>query len=101
MGICLDAYHVQDTSTGRLVAQLPTRLGTCNVMRQNPWNACLALGHPNGVVTMWSPNVGTPLVKMLCHGVRLQPRQQFGFEIFDRQDKPKQHIMYTEMLVDK
>ena len=60
---------LQDTSTGQLVAQTATKLGTCNVMRQNPWNACLALGHPNGVVTMWSPNVTVPLVRMLCHRV--------------------------------
>lgn len=52
------------------MAQLPTRLGPCEVMRQNPWNACVALGHAKGVVTMWAPNTGTPLVRMLCHQVR-------------------------------
>ena len=60
---------VQDTSTGELVAQLSTKLGSCDVLRQNPWNACLCLGHANGVVTMWSPNIGQPLVKMLSHKV--------------------------------
>ena len=59
----------QDTSTGEMAACLTTRMGTCDVMRQNPFNACLALGHPNGVVTMWAPNMGVPLVRMLCHKV--------------------------------
>lgn len=57
----------QDTSHGQLVAQHKTRLGPCDVMRQNPWNAVLNLGHSNGTVTMWSPNITSPLVKMLCH----------------------------------
>jgi len=56
-----------DTTTGQLVAQHRTKLGPCDVMRQNPWNAVQCLGHGNGTVTMWSPNVTQPLVKMLCH----------------------------------
>ena len=44
-------------------------MGTCDVMRQNPWNAVMNLGHSNGVVSMWTPNMGTPVVKMLCHKV--------------------------------
>ena len=44
-----------------------TRLGPCSVMKQNPWNAVLGLGHAGGVVTMWTPNITTPVVKMLCH----------------------------------
>lgn len=57
----------QDTSTGQLVAEARTRLGACNVMRQNPYNAVMSAGHSNGTVTMWSPTMSTPLVKMLCH----------------------------------
>ena len=44
-------------------------MGTCDVMRQNPWNAVMNLGHSNGVVSMWTPNMSTPVVKMLCHKV--------------------------------
>lgn len=36
-------------------------------MASNPTNAILHLGHSSGVVTLWSPNVKEPLVKMLCH----------------------------------
>jgi hypothetical protein len=36
-------------------------------MRQNPHNAVLCCGHANGTVTMWTPNITTPVVKMLCH----------------------------------
>ena len=46
-------------------------MGTCDVMRQNPWNAVMNLGHSNGVVSMWTPNMSTPVVKMLCHKVTL------------------------------
>lgn len=56
-----------DTSTGQNVVELKPRLGEVKVMRQNPRNAILHLGHNNGTVTLWSPNVTTPLVKMLCH----------------------------------
>lgn len=60
----------QDTSTGQLVAQHRTRLGPCGVMAQNSWNGVLGLGHANGSVTMWTPNITTPVVRLLCHRVR-------------------------------
>ncbi|MEW5304015.1 MAG: hypothetical protein WDW36_006654 [Sanguina aurantia] len=57
----------QDTSTGHIVAQHKTKLGPCSVLRQNPHNAMMCLGHARGTVTMWSPNLTTAAVKMLCH----------------------------------
>uniref|UniRef100_A0A7S3DE57 BING4 C-terminal domain-containing protein n=1 Tax=Palpitomonas bilix TaxID=652834 RepID=A0A7S3DE57_9EUKA len=57
----------QDVSTGQVVAELKTKLGRTKVMRHNPYNAVMHVGHANGVVTMWSPNMTTPLVKMMCH----------------------------------
>jgi U3 small nucleolar RNA-associated protein 7 len=57
----------QDTSTGKVVAEHRTRLGKCDTMTQNPFNAIMHLGHSNGTVTFWSPSMSTPLVKMLCH----------------------------------
>eukprot|EP00891_Asterochloris_glomerata_P003549 jgi/Astpho2/3549/fgenesh1_pm.00057_%23_8_t len=57
----------QDTSTGHIVAQHKTKMGPCDVLRHNPYNGVSLLGHANGTVTMWAPNTGTPLVKMLVH----------------------------------
>ncbi|KAL1984949.1 hypothetical protein VTN96DRAFT_8505 [Rasamsonia emersonii] len=56
-----------DTSIGKLVAELPTRLGSPTALCQNPWNAILHVGHQNGTVTLWSPNSQTALVKALVH----------------------------------
>ena len=57
----------QDTSTGNLICEHRTKLGTCDTMTQNPYNAVMALGHNNGTVTMWTPNMTKPVVQMLCH----------------------------------
>lgn len=58
-------YH--DTSTGSLVSQHRTRLGPCDVLRQNPQNAVLHLGHSNGQVSLYSPAMSEPLVKIHAH----------------------------------
>jgi len=58
-------YH--DTSTGSLVSQHRTKLGSCSVLKQNPTNAVLHCGHNKGFVTLWSPSDKNFLVKMLCH----------------------------------
>jgi U3 small nucleolar RNA-associated protein 7 len=57
----------QDTSTGSLVSEHRTKLGACNVMRQNPSNAVMHLGHSNGTVTLWSPASSQYLAKLHCH----------------------------------
>lgn len=64
-----NAGHLKwtDTSTGQSVAEHPTKLGTPTSFRQNPHNAMIHVGHQNGTVTMWSPNSGTPSVKLLAH----------------------------------
>jgi WD40 repeat protein len=59
--------YLQDTSTGKTVAEHKTKLGRCDVLALNPHNGVLAAGHGNGTVTMWSPNMSTPLVKLLSH----------------------------------
>ncbi|KAK5779123.1 hypothetical protein RI543_003008 [Arxiozyma heterogenica] len=56
-------YH--DVSTGVLVSELRTKLGPTVSMKQNPWNAVMHLGHSNGTVTLWSPSMPQPLVKLL------------------------------------
>ena len=57
----------QDTSTGELITQHRTKMGPCGVIRQNPFNSVIHLGHTNGTVTLWSPSSSEYLVKMLCH----------------------------------
>ncbi|GAB7355695.1 hypothetical protein MBLNU459_g6398t1 [Dothideomycetes sp. NU459] len=57
----------QDTSTGKLVAQMPTKQGSPTAFGQNPRNAILHVGHQNGTVSLWSPNDQKPLVKILAH----------------------------------
>ncbi|KAK4241077.1 hypothetical protein C8A03DRAFT_12621 [Achaetomium macrosporum] len=57
----------QDTSTGQIVAEIPTKLGTPVSLAQNPYNAILHVGQQNGTVTLWSPNSSDPLVKLLAH----------------------------------
>jgi U3 small nucleolar RNA-associated protein 7 len=56
-----------DTSTGQIVAQYTTRKGPPTTLAQNPYNAILHVGHQNGTVSLWSPNIGTPLVKIQAH----------------------------------
>ncbi len=53
-----------DTSTGKIVAEHPTRKGAPTAMAQNPWNAIMHVGHQNGTVSLWSPNSTTALIKM-------------------------------------
>lgn len=55
-------YH--DVTTGELVSELRTKLGPTVCMTQNPWNAVMHLGHSNGTVTMWAPNMPVPLAKV-------------------------------------
>jgi U3 small nucleolar RNA-associated protein 7 len=57
----------QDTSTGQMVIEIPTRLGSPTSLAQNKQNAILHMGHQNGNITLWSPNSTTPLVKLLAH----------------------------------
>ncbi|EIN04709.1 BING4CT-domain-containing protein [Punctularia strigosozonata HHB-11173 SS5] len=57
----------QDTSTGQLLVEHRTKLGACNVMTQNTHNAVIHLGHQNGTVTLWTPNLPHPAVRLLAH----------------------------------
>ena len=61
----------QDTSHGEIVAEHRTKLGKCDVLRRSEYNGVTHLGHSNGTVTLWSPNQGQALVKMLCHRGRV------------------------------
>ncbi|SCU82451.1 LANO_0B06282g1_1 [Lachancea nothofagi CBS 11611] len=55
----------QDVTTGQLQAEIRTKLGPTTAMTQNPWNAVIHLGHSNGTVTLWAPNMPSPLARLL------------------------------------
>ncbi|KAL0959154.1 hypothetical protein HGRIS_014440 [Hohenbuehelia grisea] len=57
----------QDTSTGQLLVEHRTKLGACSTMTQNVHNAVIHLGHQNGCVTLWTPNLPHPAVQLLAH----------------------------------
>ncbi|OBZ77920.1 U3 small nucleolar RNA-associated protein 7 [Grifola frondosa] len=57
----------QDTSTGQLLVEHRTKLGACTTMTQNVHNAVIHLGHQNGTVTLWTPNLPHPAVCLLAH----------------------------------
>lgn len=50
-----------------MICEHRTKLGTPTSMAQNPYNAIINLGHSNGTVTLWSPNMPTPLVNWFTH----------------------------------
>ncbi|XP_073498078.1 WD repeat-containing protein 46 isoform X3 [Phyllobates terribilis] len=56
-----------DVSVGKEIAATCVKAGRLNVMCQNPHNAVVHLGHHNGTVSLWSPTIKEPLVKMMCH----------------------------------
>ncbi|NP_001087116.1 WD repeat domain 46 L homeolog [Xenopus laevis] len=56
-----------DVSVGKEITATCVKSGRLNVMCQNPSNAIIHLGHHNGTVSLWSPSMKEPLVKMLCH----------------------------------
>ncbi|KAH9923854.1 WD40-repeat-containing domain protein [Fomitopsis serialis] len=57
----------QDTSTGQLLVEHRTKLGAPSAMTQNAHNAVIHLGHANGTVTLWTPNLPHPAVRLLAH----------------------------------
>ena len=50
-----------DVSVGKIVKSTFTKQGRLGVMCQNPANAVLCLGHSNGTVSMWTPNIQVEL----------------------------------------
>lgn len=56
-----------DVTLGKEVIRTPTHKGRLEVMCQNPYNAVLCCGHPNGTVSMWTPNAPEPVASILCH----------------------------------
>ncbi|GMT24414.1 hypothetical protein PFISCL1PPCAC_15711 [Pristionchus fissidentatus] len=59
--------HWLDVSVGKIVTSTMTRAGPLDVMTVNPANAIIHTGHHNGTISLWSPNVKEPLIRMLAH----------------------------------
>ncbi|KAI9501477.1 WD40-repeat-containing domain protein [Coemansia spiralis] len=57
----------QDVTEGKVAGEHRPGYGQCHVLKVNPYNAVVHMGHGNGTVTMWSPKQSQPLAKMLCH----------------------------------
>mmetsp|Transcript_44084 Transcript_44084/g.71432 ORF Transcript_44084/g.71432 Transcript_44084/m.71432 type:complete len:611 (+) Transcript_44084:83-1915(+) len=61
----------RDISYGIQVAEHKTHMGPTTCMRQDPKNAVMHLGHTKGLVTLWTPTVKEPVVKMFCHSAQV------------------------------
>uniref|UniRef100_A0A0B6YVU6 BING4 C-terminal domain-containing protein n=1 Tax=Arion vulgaris TaxID=1028688 RepID=A0A0B6YVU6_9EUPU len=61
-----------DVSIGKEVAGICTKQGRLDIMTVNPQSAIVHLGHPNGAVSMWTPNIKEPVAKILCHASSLR-----------------------------
>eukprot|EP00927_Polykrikos_kofoidii_P070644 TRINITY_DN67056_c0_g1_i1.p1 TRINITY_DN67056_c0_g1~~TRINITY_DN67056_c0_g1_i1.p1 ORF type:complete len:628 (-),score=149.96 TRINITY_DN67056_c0_g1_i1:44-1861(-) len=57
----------RDITTGQEVVTHKTRMGPTRSMRQHPRTGVMHLGHTNGVVTLWTPNVREPVARVLGH----------------------------------
>lgn len=92
-----------------MVCEHRTKLGTPTAMTQNPHNAIIHLGHSNGTVTLWSPNMPTPLVKMFTHKGPVQSISidregkymvsagaDYRVRIFDIRNYKEIHSYYTQ-----
>ncbi|CAD7926569.1 unnamed protein product [Amoebophrya sp. A120] len=58
-------YH--DIATGQGVAHLRTKKGPVKCLRQNKQTAVMHCGQANGVVSLWTPTIKEPCMKILAH----------------------------------
>ena len=56
-----------DISMGKKINTHHTKLGQCDMIKKNPRNAIIHLGHNNGTVTLWTPTNQQPVARVLCH----------------------------------
>ena len=82
----------QDTSTGRLVSELRTKLGRCDCMTQNPYNAIINLGHYNGgYLTLLSMRVKV-IIRFFTNN--FQKCLKFNENSFAQFVKEKLHVLF-------
>lgn len=56
-----------DISTGKPVIEHRFHFENVNDMKQNPWNSLIGIADARGIVTMWSPNINKPVIKLISH----------------------------------
>jgi U3 small nucleolar RNA-associated protein 7 len=56
-----------DTSTGQLVAKHYSKMGPCHSMRQNASTGVMHVGHGDGCVSLWTPSIAEPVMKIRAH----------------------------------
>ena len=56
-----------DTSTGQLAARHFSGLGPCHSMRQNASTGVVHVGHGDGCVSLWTPSIAEPVMKIRSH----------------------------------
>ncbi|RUS71102.1 hypothetical protein EGW08_021135 [Elysia chlorotica] len=61
-----------DVSMGKEVSGICTKQGRLDILTVNPQSAIVHLGHPNGTVSLWTPNMKEPAAKILCHASSLR-----------------------------
>lgn len=59
--------HYLDVSIGEMVTSLKTHMGRLSVLAQRPASGVVALGHPTGTVSLWTPSERRPVLKLLTH----------------------------------
>lgn len=76
--------HWLDVSVGKIINSTMTRSGPLDVMTVNPANAIIHTGHHNGTISLWSPNVKEPLIRILAHhsslrGIAVDPTGKYMY----------------------
>ena len=56
-----------DTSTGQAVAKHFSKMGPCQSLRQNMATSVVHVGHSDGCVSLWTPSIAEPVMKIRAH----------------------------------
>jgi U3 small nucleolar RNA-associated protein 7 len=56
-----------DTSTGQQVARHFSKMGPCHSLRQNQATSIVNVGHSDGCVSLWTPSIAEPVMKIRTH----------------------------------
>ena len=78
-----------DISIGKKISTKNTKLGQCDIIKSNPKNAIIHLGHNNGTVTLWTPTNQQPVARILCHKSRIRGLaiSQNGYQLTTSDDR--------------